>query len=177
MQILTLLASESGENTWLLPHAPAEAVVAAIASIIVFALIWWKGGPPIKNMWNGRIERIEGEVTNAATARADGEQALTDVRTRIANIDEERNRILGEGRQTAEAVKAQIIAKAEQEAADLRARAAADAESAKAQAASDLEAEVGRLALGAAEEVVERNLDQTTQHDLIEAYINQVAAR
>jgi F-type H+-transporting ATPase subunit b len=170
-----LLASE--ENTWLLPHKLAEAIVAAAASIIVFALIWWKGGPAIKNMWNGRIERIEGEITNAETARVDGEQALADVQARIANMDQERDRILAEGRQTAEAVKAQLVAKGEQEAADLRARAAADAESAKAQAGADLQVEVGRLALGAAEQVVSRNLDESTQRDLIEAYITQVGAR
>lgn len=177
MQLLTILASESAENGWLLPHSTAEAVVAGLASIIVFALIWWKGGPAIKNMWNGRIERIEGEVTNAAEARADGERALADVQSRIANIDEERSRILAEGRTTAEAVKTQLVQKGTQEAADLRARAAADAESSKATAGADLEAEVGRLALGAAEEVVVRNLDPDTQNGLIEAYIQQVAAR
>lgn len=177
MPILTLLASESAANSWLLPHAVAEAVVAAIASIIVFALLWWKGGPAIKNMWNGRIERIEGELNNAETARVDGERALADVQARIADVDAERSRILAEGRQTAEAVKAQIIAKAEAEAADLRSRAALDAESAKAQAASDLEVEVARLAVGAAAEVIERSLDATTQNDLIEAYITRVATR
>ena len=168
MQLLTILASESAENGWLLPHSTAEAVVAGLASIIVFALIWWKGGPAIKNMWNGRIERIEGEVTNAAEARADGERALADVQSRIANIDEERSRILAEGRTTADAVKTQLVDKGTQEAAELRARATAGA---------DLEAEVGRLALGAAEEVVVRNLDADTQNGLIEAYIQQVAAR
>ena len=39
---------------------------------------------------------------------------------------------------------------------------------------ADLQAEVGGLALGAAEQVVARNLDQATQDRLIEQYIQQV---
>jgi F0F1-type ATP synthase membrane subunit b/b' len=53
----------------------------------------------------------------------------------------------------------------------------ADIESAKAQAVSDLRGEVARLAIGAAETVVQHNLDEATQTQLIEDYINQVAAQ
>ena len=42
---------------------------------------------------------------------------------------------------------------------------------------SDLRGEVAQLAIGAAETVVQRSLDEATQTQLIEDYINQVAAQ
>ncbi len=56
-------------------------------------------------------------------------------------------------------------------------RAAADIESSKAQAVADLRSEVARLAIGAAEVVVQRNLDPATQTQLVENYIEQVGSR
>jgi F0F1-type ATP synthase membrane subunit b/b' len=59
----------------------------------------------------------------------------------------------------------------------MRERASADVEAAKTQAIADLRREVSSLAIGAAEVVVQRNLDRPTQEQLIENYINQVASR
>jgi F0F1-type ATP synthase membrane subunit b/b' len=42
---------------------------------------------------------------------------------------------------------------------------------------NDLRGEVAQLAIGAAETVVQRNLDSATQTQLVEDYINQVAAQ
>ena len=59
------------------------------------------------------------------------------------------------------------------EIAEMRQRAAADIESAKAQALADLRGEVTSLALGAAERVVEANLDDATNRALIDSYIDR----
>ena len=58
----------------------------------------------------------------------------------------------------------------------MRTRAAADVESAKSQAIADLRAEVSQLAIGAAEVVVQRNLDRETNAALVESFIRQVGA-
>jgi F0F1-type ATP synthase membrane subunit b/b' len=42
---------------------------------------------------------------------------------------------------------------------------------------NELRGEVAQLAIGAAETVVQRNLDAATQTQLVEDYINQVAAQ
>lgn len=175
---LLILGSGEGavENGPILPHDINEVIWGSLAFFIVLGLLIWKGGPAIKAGWNGRIERIKGEIETAEASRTEGESALTDVQGRIANADNERQRILAEARQTAEALKAQLVAKAEQDAADLKARAAADVESAKTQVLADLRAEVAQLALGAAEAVVASNLDAGTQTELIESYIAKVGA-
>lgn len=172
--LIIAAAEDAGFIDKLLPHDKTEVWWGSASFFIVVGLIVWKAGPAIKGAWNGRIERIEGEIAAATSARAEAEAAVADVQERIGNVDVERQRILAEAHQTANALKAQLVAKAEQDAADLQARAAADVESAKSQVLADLRAEVAQLALGAAEAVVASNLDAGTQHELIEAYISKV---
>ena len=158
-------------------HTLYEVLISAAASIIVFALLYWKGMPAAKKGLAARTARIAKELDDATKARNDSEGRLGDVQQRIANAEDERQRILVEARQTAEALKTQIVARAQDEAVALKTRAAADVESSKTQAIADLQAEVGALAMGAAEAVIARNLDPVTQTQLIDGYINQVGAQ
>ena len=176
MNAALLFASEA-KNQIILPGDINEVIWGSIGFLIVFGLIAWKGGPAIKAMWNGRIEKIATELDSAAEARAAAEAKLAEVESNIANAESERQRIVTSARTDAETVKAQIIARAGTDAADIRARGAADVEAAKAQAASDLQAEIGALAIGAAEQVVTSSLDASTQAELIDKYIANVGAR
>jgi F-type H+-transporting ATPase subunit b len=175
---LVLAAAEGHEpNSFLLPHDINEVIWGSLAFIIVATLIVWKGGPAIKAMWNGRIDTIRNQIETAESARTAAEAQLAEVEGQIADADTERARILAEGRQTAEAVKAQLVAKAATDAEDIRVRGAADIESTKSQASGDLEAEVGLLAIGAAEAVVAHALDAQAQSDLIDRYISSVGGQ
>jgi len=174
-ELMILAAGGQTENYAHLPPID-EVIWGTIAFVIVVGLIWWKGGPAIKKAWNGRIERIEGEIDAAADTRAAAEAELVAVRDSIANADAERQRILDEARTTATTLKAQLVERAQAEAADVTARAAADVEAAKSQARADLAAEVSTLAVGAAERVVASSLDEDTQRKLVEDYIQKVGA-
>lgn len=178
MNQLMILASESQCGAENCSHLPPinELIWGALAFFIVVSLLVWKAGPAIKTAWNGRIERIEGELDAAADARQSAESELAGVRDRIANIDTERSRIVDEARQTAATLKAQLIERAQAEAAEVGQRSTSDVEAAKAQALADLRSEVGALAMGAAEEVVRESLDADTQRRLVESYISQVGA-
>lgn len=174
---LILAAGEAIEpNPDILPYDINEVYWGTTAVILIVALITWKGKGPISAAWNARIQRIETELADAATARTEGEAAAAEVQHRIANVDGERQRILAEARETAAALQSQLQAKATQEAEDLKVRVTADIEASKSQVMADLQSEVGALALGAATEVVSRNLDAATQNDLIESYITKVGA-
>jgi F-type H+-transporting ATPase subunit b len=174
MNPLVFAAEAGAENTFLLPHDINEVIWGSLAFVIVATLIIWKGGPAIATMWNGRIDGIRTQVESAESARAAAEAQLSQVESQIADADTERARILAEGRETAEAVKAQLVAKAATDAEDIRVRGAADIESNKSQVSSDLEAEVGLLAIGAAEAVVAHALDEQAQAALIDRYITSV---
>lgn len=176
MNAALLFASEA-KNQIILPGDINEVIWGSIGFLVVFTLIVWKGGPAIKAMWNGRIEKIASELDSAAAARAAAEAKLAEVESNIANADAERQRIVSSARTDAETVRAQIISRAGTDAADIRTRGAADVEAAKSQATSDLQAEIGALAIGAAEQVVTASLDPSTQSELIDKYIANVGAR
>lgn len=173
-----ILASEAATEhaNGFLFGEPKETIVSALASIIVLALLWWKAGPFAKKAMVDRTARIAKELEDAEKARVDAETKLSDVQGRIANAEQERQRILVEARQTAEALKNQIVAKAEAEAITIKTRAVADIESSKSQAIADLQSEVAELAMGAAEAIIAQALDAQTQTDLIDGYITQVGA-
>lgn len=176
MHSIIVLASEK-PNGVILPADINEVIWGSIAFFIVMALVIWKGGPAIKTMWNGRIERISGELDSAQSARSEAEAELAEVQGRIADADQERARIRAEAEQTAAAVESQILTKADSDTLEMADRTAADIAASRSQATADLQSEIGVLALGAAEEVVTRNLDAATQNQLIESYIASIGTQ
>lgn len=153
-----------------------ELIYGGLAFFIVFGFLAWKGLPAIKAGMAARTERIQGDLDAAEAAKAEAETTRAQYQAQLADARAESARIIEEARQAADEVKANLQAKAEADIAELRARANADIEAAKAQATADLRVEVTALAIGAAEQVVGRNLDQETNAALVEAYINSVGA-
>lgn len=152
-----------------------EIIWGALGFFVVFFFIWKMGLPAIKKGMEARSERIRSDLAAAETQRTEADNLLADYRAQLADAKNESARIIEEARQSADALKRDQEARLQSELADLRAKATSDIEAAKAQAIADLRGEVASLAVGAAEVVVGKNLDQSTQVQLIEDYINQVA--
>jgi len=150
---------------------------SAAAFLIVVVLLVKLAGPAAVKAFRARSERIEKELGAAEASRAEALAASQRVTEAMSGADEEAAAIVAEAREAAAAMEVQLRQRADAEAADLRARAQADIESSRAQAIADLQAEVSELALGAAENVVRRNLDPATQDALVESYITQVGSR
>jgi len=153
-----------------------EVIFGFIGWAIVFGLLAWKGYPAMKKGMAARSERIKGDLDAAEAQRTEASEILAQYQAQLADARTESTRIIEEARQAADEVRSTLQAKAEADIADMRTRATADIESAKVQAIADLRGEVAALAIGAAEQVVERSLDQETNVALVEAYINQVGA-
>lgn len=153
-----------------------EIIWGGLAFLIVFLFLWKMGMPAIKSAMAARTERIQGDLDQAEAQRTEASEILAQYQAQLADARTESTRIIEEARQAADEVKANLQQKAEADIAELRAKATADIEAAKAQAIADLRGEVTALAIGAAEQVVERNLDAETNAALVEAYINSVGA-
>ncbi|MGH9215254.1 MAG: F0F1 ATP synthase subunit B [Acidimicrobiales bacterium] len=157
--------------------ATSELVWGSISFAVLLFLLYKFAYPQVKQMMNNRTERIRSDLQTAETAKGEAEQVLAEYRAQLNDARAEAGRIIEEARQAADRIKRDQEARLQTELAELRARAVADIDSAKAQAVSDLRSEVAQLAIGAAETVVQRSLDEATQTQLIEDYINQVAAQ
>jgi F-type H+-transporting ATPase subunit b len=165
------------ESPNLILPATDELVWGSISFAVLLFLLYKFAYPPVRQAMDARTERIRSELQAADTAKSDAEAVLDQYRAQLNDAKAEAGRIIEEARQAADAIKRDQEVRLQSELAELRQRAVADIDSAKAQAMSDLRGEVAQLAIGAAETVVQRSLDSATQTQLVEDYIDQVAAQ
>ena len=154
-----------------------EIIWGAIGFGVVFFFLAKFGMPQIKSTMDARTERIRNDLESAETQRNEADHLLAEYRAQLNDAKAEAGRIIEESRQATDQIKRDQEARLQTELAELRTRAVADIDAAKAQAMADLRGEVAKLAIGAAEAIVQRNLDETTQTQLVDEYINQIAAR
>ncbi|HEY2814965.1 MAG TPA: F0F1 ATP synthase subunit B [Acidimicrobiales bacterium] len=161
------------------PILPAknELIWGTISFVVLFVLLWKFAWPGLKGSMATRTERIRDDLQAADTAKADAENLLSEYRAQLHDARDESARIIEESRQQADALRRDQEQRLQTELAGMRERAAVDVESAKQQAIADLRREVTTLAIGAAEIIVQRNLDRPTQEQLVENYIAQVGSR
>ena len=151
-----------------------EIIWGSAAFAVLFAVFLWKGFPAVQKATATRQDRIRGDLEAAERAKTDAESALADYRAQLADARAEANRIIDEARQSAETVRRDLIARAEQEAAEVRGRAEDDIRVASDRAFADLRGQVASLSVELAEKIVERNLDAAAQQQLIDSYISSV---
>jgi F-type H+-transporting ATPase subunit b len=154
-----------------------EIIWGAAGFIIVFFFLGKFGLPAVRSTMNERTERIRADLQAAEDQRNEAEGVLAEYRAQLNDARAEAGRIIEEARQAADQIRRDQEASLQAELAELRQRAVADIDAAKAQAMSDLRGDVAQLAIGAAETIVGRSLDTATQNQLVEDYINDLAAR
>ncbi len=161
------------------PILPAtdELVWGALSFVILFFLMRQFAYPMVKQGMQARTDRIKADLDAAEAAKTEAVGVLDSYRADLADAKAEAGRIIEAARQAADALKRDQESRLQAELTELRSKASADIDAAKVQAIADLRGEVAQLAIGAAEVVVSRNLDQATQVQLIEDYINQVASK
>jgi F-type H+-transporting ATPase subunit b len=161
------------------PILPAtnEIIWGSISFVVLLLLLSKFAWPGLKNGLDARAERIRSDLEAAETAKSEADGVLADYKAQLADARNESARIIEEARQAADGLRRDQEQRLQNELAELRQRAAADIESAKRQAISDLKDEVAQLAIGAAEVIVQHNLDPDTQVRLVESYIEQVLSR
>ena len=127
------------------------------------------------------LEAVEAEaaqryfegVHEAAEATAE----LARYQEQLKGAREEATRMRDDARAEMDDYKAARRAEIDAELAEYRERAKAEADAAKTQALADVKAEVAALAIGAAEQVVQKSLDRETNTALVENFISSVDAR
>ncbi|HSR45117.1 MAG TPA: F0F1 ATP synthase subunit B [Acidimicrobiia bacterium] len=169
-----LLAAEEAEETGniglVLPE-PYELVAGIIAFGIVFFFVWKWAFPAIDKMLEDRQRAIKGQMEDAEAAKAEAQSLLDDYRKQLAEAKAEAAGIINEAREAAEAMKADILAKAQTESAEIGTKARADAATERDRALASARVEVANLSIDLAERVVGENLDRAAQLGLVERYL------
>jgi F-type H+-transporting ATPase subunit b len=178
--LATFLAATTTVNVQsknpILPSLP-ELVWGISSFLIVFLLMWKYAFPSVKKGMDARTDRIRDSLSSAEQAKNDAQTILEDYQRQLADAKNEANRIIEESRQTAEALRRDLTARAEADAAEIRTRATADIEAAKERAMEELRGQLTDLTIELAERVVKRNIDRESNARLIDDYITSIGDR
>jgi F-type H+-transporting ATPase subunit b len=171
---LVLLASEEPNN----PILPAtnELIWGSLAFLVLVGLMAKLAYPAVTQAMDDRTEHIRSAIDEADATKAQAQSVLADYQRQVADAKGEAARIIEEARQTADALKRDLTARAEAEAAELRQRNAEQIAAERDRVMSELQGQVATLAIELAEKVVGGSLDQERSMRLIETYINEVGS-
>jgi F-type H+-transporting ATPase subunit b len=173
---LALLAqAEKSDKENLYPHA-AELIVGAVAFAIIFFFMSKWVFPRVNALLEERREKIQGEMEKAESTRVEADKLLADYREQLANARDEANRIIEESRRTADQLRVDLQAKAEQESQQVVARAQEEIRAERDRVFQELRSQVGEIAVELAGKVVGQSLDKSAHERLIDEYIDQVAS-
>jgi len=144
-------------------------------NVVLFVGIIYKlAGKRIKEFFSGRREQIDSELTDLQNRKSEAEQKLRDVEKSIAGINQERQEILDQAKEQAEAMRQSIIDKAHEDAERVREMAKVQASQEFQQAMDSLRAEMADRIVESAENIIAERLGKKDQEELIDKYLTKV---
>lgn len=177
ISFINILAAEGGvhhDNGVHLAGDIKEVYWGSAAFFVLLALFMWKGLPKVKAAMRARTESIRSELAEAAAERSEAEANLEESSQAMPDLGKERSRIRREAIESSEKLKVDLVRGATQDAEAIVAKGRLDCENMKRQASADLSAQVAELTRETTEAVVINDINNQTQIDLIDSYIDRV---
>lgn len=170
---LVVLAQEeeSSSGLALLIPEPAELIAGIIAFAIVFFFIWRWAAPAISRSLEQRQAAIAGQIAAAEKAKTEAEGMLADYKAQLASAKTDGNKIIDEAREAADQLKADVLTRADAEAAQIVAKAREEAQAEKSRALADARTQVGEISVDLAGRIVGESLDAEAHKDLVDRYL------
>lgn len=159
---------------------PAEGVVVALTTLVVFALLLAVLGRfawgPIAAGLKAREERIRKAIDDADAARERAEATLREYNTKLAAAENRVREMLASATAQGEKLATDIRMKGQQEAEEARQRATRDIESAKNQAVAEIYEKAADIGASMAEKILRRSINAEDHRDLVERGLEQLSS-
>ena len=141
-------------------------ILTFIILLFILSKVGWK---PLVNALQAREQSIRDALQKAEEAKRESERLLAENTAAMARANEETSRILKEGRELAEQMKSEIVAKAREGAKALMEQAKEDIQREKETALLQLKNEVADLAVNVAEKIIDETLDEARRKKLVDS--------
>lgn len=148
-------------------------LIAFLALLFVLNKFAW---PMITGSLDARAEKIEGSVKMAEEAKLEAENILAQYQGKLTEARKEAAEIVEAGRKAGEAARAEIVAKANEEAAAIVERAQVGIEAEKRAAAAALEAQVAEISVAIAGKLIGEKLSAEADAKLIDQYLAEMGS-
>jgi len=158
----TVLLSEGGGFNPLIfdPAAMVLTLATFFGLLFILTKFAWK---PILTAVHAREKKIDDALAKSAADRDESARLLAEYKRSLANVDAELGALREKGRVEAEAMRHEMIARAEKDATAVADKARRDIELARNQALQDIRKEAVTLGLAVAGKVVGRSVDNADQ--------------
>jgi F-type H+-transporting ATPase subunit b len=172
---LVFAAEEEPSGTDLVLPEAAELIWGAICFVVVMVVLTRIAFPRIRQAIEGRESKIQGDLEEAEKTKNEAQAQLDEYKQQLADARSEANRIIEEARQQAEQVRRDLTEKAEKEAEGIVARAQEQIQAERNRTVQELQSQIADMSIELAEKVVGRSLDDSSQRELVDAYIREVS--
>ena len=171
----TPAAAEEVKKSLLEPSYGLMVWTLVIFVILVVILSKYAFGP-ITAAVVAREKALEDAINAAKRDREEAASLLAEHRVKLDAMHGEGQKIVADARIAAERVRAELVEQAHAEQASMLARARQEIESQKVRAIAELRREAVDLAIAGASKVIEKNLDSTSNRQLVESFLASVTS-
>lgn len=128
---------------------------------------------PVTEMMQKRTKSIEDTFQEAELKTKESKELKARYEAKLNEIKEERNKMIEDATLRAKNRSDEIIAAAEEEADRLAEKAKIEIEREKQKMMNELKGEISKIAIDAAEKVIEKDLDEKAHKELINNFIDK----
>ncbi|MGE5680840.1 MAG: F0F1 ATP synthase subunit B [Bacillota bacterium] len=146
-------------------------VITFVILLFILKKVAWK---PILGALEERETFIKDSITRAETARNDAEKLLEENKANLARAEEEAQKIIAQGREFSEKLKAQMLAESKEQARKMIEDATAEIKRKNVEDFEALKSQVAQIAVQAAEKILRENLDKEKQEKLVNKFIDEL---
>ena len=153
-----------------------EFVPMLVAFLIILVVLAKFGWPVDDNIITTRENTINDALKKSEEAQAEAERTLEEYKRQLEETKAQSAQIIAEAKKTGEAVKADITAKAQAEAAAMIEKAHAAIEADKKAAIAELQGSVADTSVAVASRLIGENLSDDEHRAIIERYVNEAGS-
>ena len=176
LQAAQVAPEESGQSGDLLTPNGGLRFWTLVTLIVLFVILARLVFPKITAAVEAREKALEEAIEGAKRDREAAAQALAEQQRQIEGARNEAQRIIVEGRQTGEQVRAQLIEETRQQQQQMLETARREIEQEKTRAIAEMRREAIELAIAGASKVIEKNLDDQSNRKIVESFLASIPA-
>lgn len=172
-------AAEAGEATAkvnLLSPSGGLMFWTLVIFLILFAILAKLVLPKILAAVEAREKALEDAIEGAKRDREEASRMLADQQRQIEAARAEAQKLIVEGRQTGEKLRADMIEDTHQQQQGMLERARREIEMEKERAIAEMRREAVELAIAGASKVIEKNLDDQSNRKIVESFLASIPA-
>jgi F-type H+-transporting ATPase subunit b len=153
-----------------------EMFVNIAAFAVLFVVMWKFAFPPITKMLDQRADKIRESLEKAEETRVEAERLLEEYKVQMAEARQDASKVIEQGRQVAETMKAEILAKAKEEAEAEKTKALEAIRAEKTAAMAEVQQQIADLSVAVAGKIIGSSLSKKDHEALIDKYLSEVGS-